>query len=199
MRIAISGSAGTGKSSLAKAIADRFECALVPECYDDFFTQNAEFIKPASQLKQLISNALERKNALESEHLKFVADRCPVDLFNLWLSRGFATNRNNTAELYQRCRSYMAKYDFIVVLPWSALPLQQLSGHATNRRRVMNLWTQLHNHSTIIGLLQQWVPQERLLPIPYPMIDINARAAAVSAAVVASGPAISQRHQVQTR
>ena len=180
MKVAISGSAGTGKTSLARALADSWGCAIVAECYDDFFDENYDFVKPAGRLQRQIFEVLEIKNRLENESGEFVADRCPVDLYNLWLSRGYASNQSKTYDLYNRCRSYIKKYDCIAVLPWSALPLEQVDPTAP-RRRVMNPWTQLHNHSTIIGLLHQWVPSERLLAIPYSLVDINLRAAAVSA------------------
>ena len=174
MKIAVSGSAGTGKTTLATALAGRYDCSVVAECYDEFFDKNYDFIKPASRLQRQILTTLEHKNKLEDECGDFVADRSPVDLFNLWLSRGYGSNQRKTADLYNRCRTYIKKYDRIVVLPWSALPLVQVDAHV-GRRRVMNPWIQLYNHSTMIGLLQQWVSGNHLLPIPFAMAALNAR------------------------
>jgi len=174
MRIAISGSAGTGKTTLATALAAKWGCLLIAEHYDEFFDDNFDFIKPTNRLQHRIFEVLEDKSQAENECSDFVADRCPVDLFNLWLSRGFGTNQRKTADLYNRCRSYIRKYDRIVVLPWSALPLTQVEEGASHRR-VMNEWVQLYNHSTMIGLLQQWVTPDRLLPIPFAMVELDAR------------------------
>ncbi len=175
MKLAISGSAGTGKTSLLKGIAEQIQYPVIEELYDDFFDHHGEFITPDSSLQRGIFTTLEAKHALETGHPKFIADRCPADLFNLWLSRGFAQNQKSTADLYRRCRSYMNKYDYIIVLPWSALPLSQIKGQQTTRKRVMNPWIQLHNHAAIIGLLQQWVPATKLLPIPYALTGITSR------------------------
>jgi len=175
MKIAISGSAGTGKTTLATALAAKIDCATIAECYDEFFDDICEFIKPTSRLQHKIIETLELKNRIEDERGEFIADRCPVDLFNLWLSRGFGENQIKTVDFYNRCRSYIRKYDCIVVLPWSALPLMQIKNHGGRRQRVMNSWTQLYNHSTIIGLLQQWVAPNRLLPVPFELVDISAR------------------------
>lgn len=175
MKIAISGSAGTGKTTLATALAARHGCSVVAEHYDDFFDDNFKFIKPAGLLQRRIFETLERKNEIENQYGAFVADRCPVDLFNLWLSLGYGISQRKTADLYDRCRSYIAKYDRIVVLPWSALPLTQVDEGVSRRRRVMNRWNQLYNHSTMIGLLQQWVTPAALLPIPFKMTDLDAR------------------------
>ena len=179
MKIAISGSAGTGKTSLATTLSDRWGCPIIPEHYDEFFDKNFDFIRPADRLQRQIFDVLEIKNRLENESDEFIADRCPIDLFNLWLSRGYASNQRKTHDLYDRCRSYVIKYDCIVVLPWGSLPLGQVDSCAA-RRRVMNPWTQLHNHSTMIGLLQQWVPAKRLLPISHSLTDISSRARAVT-------------------
>jgi hypothetical protein len=175
MKIAVSGSAGTGKTSLATAIATKGGYSIVDENYDEFFEDDYQFVQPASRLQRRILDTLERKNEFENEYRSFVADRCPVDLFNLWLGRGFGNNQRKTTDLYNRCRSYICKYDVIVVLPWSALPLVQVDRDDGPRRRVLNPWSQLYNHSTMIGLLQQWVPPNRLLPVPFNIVDIQAR------------------------
>jgi hypothetical protein len=96
------------------------------------------------------------------------------------MGRGFSFNERATADIYRRCREYSAKYDTAVVLPWSAIPLRQISGGG-RRRRTMNAWVQLHNHATVIGLLQQWLPREKLLPIPFDIVNLDERVAYVAA------------------
>ena len=183
IKIAISGSAGTGKTTLALALASKFRCMTIAESYDDFFDDDCEFIKPASRLRHQIVETLELKHRAEIARSDFIADRCPADLFNLWLSRGFASYEKETADFYNRCRSYMQKYNRIIVLPWSELLLQQVKIHGSRRQRVMNSWIQLHNHSTMIGLLQQWVAPNRLLPVPFDVVETNARIEFVKTAI----------------
>jgi adenylate kinase family enzyme len=176
VKIAISGSAGIGKTTLASALAECRGCRLIEEGYDGLFDSDAGFIKSRSRLRREILSLLEMKNALEEEAEAFVADRCAVDLFNLWMSRGFGDDQELTGCLYQRCRRYVEKYDFVFVLPWSAIPLRQI-GLPVNRRRAMNPWSQLYNHANVIGLLHQWLPSTRLVPIPFGLIELRERVA----------------------
>jgi predicted ATPase len=165
LKIAISGCAGIGKTTLATDLAEYFNVEIINESYERFFNENGSFISPPKLLQQKIIDVLHEKHKCEDKAGSFISDRCPIDLFNLWLSRGFAKNQKRTLELSQHCRAYVKKYDFIIVLPWGSIPLQQIDEHNDNRRRVMNPWTQFHNHSVIIGLCQQWVPSSKLLPV----------------------------------
>ncbi|MES9858356.1 MAG: AAA family ATPase [Sedimenticola sp.] len=166
MKIAIAGSAGVGKTTLATALADKYKALLVKEQYEIFFNKDGGFLKSDKVLSSRITEVLDLKHKQESTMERVVSDRCPVDLFNLWLSRGFARYQDETMALYKMCRSYVEKYDFIVVLPWGSIPLRQITDTGSKRVRVMNSWTQLHNHSSIIGLCHQWVLPRKLIPVP---------------------------------
>lgn len=174
VKIAISGSAGIGKTTLARALAGHCGWCLIEEGYDGLFGPDAEFLRSRTQLRREIVGILERKNSLEDEADAFVADRSAVDLFNLWMSRGLGDDEKTTAWLYRRCRRYSAKYDLVFVPPWSAIPLRQLARPA-RRRRAMNPWFQLYSHATVIGLLHQWLPATRLVPIPFALNEQDAR------------------------
>ncbi len=182
VKIAISGSAGVGKTTLASALAHCYGCRLIEEGYDGLFDPHADFIRPRSRLRREILCLLEQKNSRESEAGSFVADRCAVDLFNLWMSRGFGDDQELTAWLYQHCRRYVEKYDFVFVPPWSAIPLRQID-LPVNRRRAMNPWSQLYNHANVIGLLHQWLPAARLVPIPFGLQDLRERVAFACATI----------------
>jgi len=174
VKIAISGSAGTGKTTLARALAQRHECVLINEGYDDFFDQQYNFIRSRRELKRRILSLVESKHESEAQYSAFVADRCPADLFNLWMTQGFGEDQKMTGTLYGRCRVIVEKYDRVIVLPWNAIPLKQLE-KAENRRRKMNPWHQLYNHANIIGLLHQWVMPSKLLPIPHGVTTVAER------------------------
>mgnify|MGYP003640575168 CR=1 FL=1 len=112
MKVAISGSAGTGKTTLAR---------------DDFFDERYNYIQSRSELKRRIVSLLESKHRLEQEQESFVVDRCPVDLFNLWMAQGFGDDQKSTGALYSQCRKYIEKYDRVIVLPWSAIQHHRLA------------------------------------------------------------------------
>lgn len=174
MKVAITGSAGIGKTTLARALAERCGCCLIEEGYDCLFGPDAEFLRSRVLLRREIVSVLERKNLLEEKATAFVSDRCAVDLFNLWMSCGFGDDEKMTAWLYQCCRRYSAKYDVVFVLPWGAIPLRQIAPPG-RRRRSMNPWFQLYSHANVIGLLHQWLPAARLVPVPFGLIEPDAR------------------------
>tara|TARA_R110002072_G_scaffold225304_2_gene382453 strand:+ start:390 stop:977 length:588 start_codon:yes stop_codon:yes gene_type:complete len=165
LKVAISGCAGIGKTTLARDLAKHFDVALIDETYECFFNENGSFISSQKLLQQRIFDVLHDKHKCEETAGSFISDRCPIDLFNLWLSRGYAKNQKRTLKLSQYCRDYLNKYDYVIVLPWGSIPLQQIKDNDDSRKRVMNLWIQFHNHSVIIGLCQQWVPSTKLLPV----------------------------------
>jgi hypothetical protein len=165
LKIAISGCAGIGKTTLAKDLAEYFDVEIIDENYDGFFNENGSFISRPKLLQQQIIDVLHEKHNREEASGDFISDRCPIDLFNLWLSRGYAKSQKKTLALSQYCRTYVKKYDAIIVLPWGSIPLQQINNDESSRKRVMNPWIQFHNHSVIIGLCQQWLPSSKLLPI----------------------------------
>ncbi|MFT4581430.1 MAG: hypothetical protein ACI915_000162 [Gammaproteobacteria bacterium] len=174
MKIAILGSAGTGKTTVATALAKGCTIPLIEESYDEFFDGNFKFLNPPHRLKSRILVTFDSKDRQEDSLSDFVADRCPVDLFNLWMTQGFGRDQKLTATFYDQCRRAMTKYDYVVVLPWGAIPLKQISEPGF-RRRTMNPWSQLHNHATVIGLVHQWVQPERLVPIPFGLSNISDR------------------------
>ncbi len=50
MMLSVSGSAGTGKTTLVTELAARFDCPVVDGRYENVFSDDHEFIKPAIRL-----------------------------------------------------------------------------------------------------------------------------------------------------
>lgn len=186
MKLAISGSAGVGKTSLAVALAQQLQVPCIGEGYDVFYQQGGKVIEPESRLAEAIISVANDKFSQEKQAGDFVADRCPVDLFNMWLGLGFAKEQKATEQFFQLCRVRVRNYDRVIILPWNGIPLQQLDGRLEKRQRQMNPWVQFHNQSTLIGIAKQWIPQNRILVIPAAITGEEERLSYVTKALAGS-------------
>jgi predicted ATPase len=166
MRIAIFGSAGCGKTTLAGALAARLGVAVVPEMFEGFFDDQGQFLKPDGLLARKMDEVLEAKHRLEAQAGDFVADRCPVDLFGMWLVHGFSAEAEATATFERKCRHYAAGYDALVLPPWGMVPLAQLDPATTRHRRVMDPWKQFRGHCMALGMALHWLPARRVIAVP---------------------------------
>lgn len=180
MRIAVSGSAGVGKTTLAGRLAGHLQVALIPEHYEPFFDAPGKFNSPPPVLARWFFEVLEAKRTRELAARAFVVDRCPIDLFNLWVAKGLAAQAEDTQRFYAACRSYCADYDFVVIPPWGEIPLAPLDRPTGRQRRVLNPWVQLRNHAAILGLARLWLPPERVIELPAAITDPEARAGFVA-------------------
>ncbi|MCY2960095.1 MAG: histidine phosphatase family protein [Planctomycetota bacterium] len=157
-RIAISGSAGTGKTTLGKRLASdlgvpfveegmrrRIEAGFRPHGYG------------AREWAALMRDLWEEHRAGEDAAAGgFVADRSSLDFAAFWLHYGLHEDVEATERFVEEMRAHAARYDRIVLLPWGALPLVDDGVRSTNR------WTQLRYHSILEGLLDRMAP-ERVL------------------------------------
>lgn len=175
MRIAVSGSAGVGKTTLAGRLAEHLQVAFIPEHYEPFFDAPGKFNSLPPVLAQLFFEVLEAKRARELAARTFIVDRCPIDLFNLWVAKGTVAQAGDTERFHAACRSYCADYDFVVVPPWGEIPLAPLDRPTGRQRRVLNPWVQLRNHAAILGLARLWLPPGRVIELPAAIMDVEAR------------------------
>jgi len=176
MKIAVSGSACTGKTTLAQELAQRLSLPYIPEYYDALFDPPGTYSESSLDVLVILFNkVLEKKHAEEERLGKFIVDRCPVDLMNLWLSRGLSRERKDSKVLYMRCAEYMQHYDYVIVPPWGSIPLRPLENPVGRQRRAMNPWVLLRNHATILGLVRMWVPGRRVITLPRDLTSTEAR------------------------
>ena len=178
MKIAISGTAGIGKSSLAKALADKLRLPLIAENYETLFDKPKK-ITDTGQLAEAILRILESKQQLEEQHGSFVTDRCPIDLFHLWMKTGLWVRQQETERLYNMAVQQVDQYDLVVFPPSGILAAD--SEHETRdfRQRTPSKYVQMYNHASIIGLALLWMPAERLLFLPGASQSVDERAEAV--------------------
>ncbi len=175
MRIAVSGSAGSGKTSLVESLSKQLNLKIISEQYENFFDEHGRHIKPPKKLMQKIDQVLDNKHQQELKADNFIADRCPIDLFNLWMTRGYHSGKDHTDEFQGKCIEYLKKYDYVILIPWGDIPLKQIEQKNSNRKRVMKPWVQFQHHSTIIGMAMQWVPLNKIIAVPKGLIGVKQR------------------------
>lgn len=165
MKIAVSGSAGIGKSSLAKAISEKLGLPLIAENYEALFDNPDKFNKPdliAAQILKIFST----KHQLEAKYDSFITDRCSIDLFHFWMKIGLWIRQKETDQLYDTAIQQAGQYDLIVLPPCGLLQISSDHEAGDARKRSLSPHVQQYNHASIAGLAIQWVPIDRLLFLP---------------------------------
>ncbi len=176
MKIAISGAANTGKSTLAKDLSRATSLPLITERFNELPKRTRED-KAGNQLAAAFQRIKSVKMDLEHGHPEgFVTDRCPLDIFNYWTSFPVLSNRPETLELYKDCRSHTGTYDFIVFLTWGSIVYSEIeAGKPSADSTLMNPWQNLTRHASTLGLAHSWVPAERIIVVPRDVTDREER------------------------
>jgi len=153
-RIAISGSAGTGKTTLGRALAAQLGVPFVEE---GMRRRIEAGFRPhgygAREWALLVRELWDEHRAGEDAAVDgFVADRSSLDFAAFWLHYGLHEDVDATERFVAEMRAHAASYDRIVLLPWGAIPLVDDGVRSTNR------WTQLRFHSILEGLIERLAP-----------------------------------------
>lgn len=168
MRIALSGSAGTGKTTLAQRLSDHYQVPYLEEGFRKRREAGLNVHALSSDehkalLLELYGEAILEMETAIQDHGGFVADRSPIDYLAFWLHYGFWSGPDATETLYTRTLSDQASLDQVIVLPWGTLPLAADGIRSTNR------WLQLKYQSLLEGLHHRigtdtpnilWMPDE---------------------------------------
>lgn len=170
MKIAISGTSGTGKTTLARALATALSVPLFEENFSAVVEaamryndvqgdegENRRMLqrKALSSYKSTCDLWLNHRKQLSLSHSGYVADRCGFDILCRWITAHVPFDTTATLrQLISHCRMESREYDLIVIPPltdWSMRPGKNERG----LKRRYGLQNKLHSHSTLIGLIQQ--------------------------------------------
>ncbi len=174
VRIAISGSAGTGKTALGKALAKRLDLPFIPEGMRERLAAGLDVhALSVVQFRDLVVDLYDEAQAnmarATAKHGGFVADRGPTDYLAFWLYYGFADDLAATEAFAARTAEDAARLDATVVLPWGAIPL------IADGIRAPNPWRQLHFQALFEGLVRTRIESERLWWLPADTLSLPDR------------------------
>lgn len=176
MKIALSGAANTGKTTLAGDLSKATNLPLIPERFDELPRRTSQD-RACDQLAETFLRIKHEKTELEKTYRDgFVSDRCPIDIFNYWISLPVLANRSETLELFKSCRAHANTYDYVVFLSWGSVAYREIE---TERPKLfhsrMNPWLNLTRHSSTLGLAYSWVDQKKIIVIPHHITDRKER------------------------
>lgn len=175
MKIAISGTAGIGKTTLAKALAENLELGFIDENYEAFFEKKRAMRQKPVVAVEIFHSVFSHKQTLENDLKTFVTDRCPLDLFHLWLIERLGDMDKRTEEFHTLCFDAAQVYDYVILPPWGSIELKQIENPTNQKRRVMNGWVQLKNHATISGYAHLWLAPEKIIQLPASLNKLEQR------------------------
>ena len=173
-RIALSGSAGTGKTTLGRALASRLGVPYIPEGMRSRLESGLDVHALGHDgLRELVRELWQEQRAREAEAVEsaggFVADRSPVDYLAFWLTYRFTTDPVRTGAFFREVLETVDDYDRLVCLPWGVLPLE------ADGVRSANPWVQRSFQALVEGLLQREVPAGRYAMLPAAVTTLDAR------------------------
>lgn len=174
-RFAMSGSAGTGKTTLGKRLAARLGLPFIEEGMREHLQAGLDLhALTREQHRELQCELFDAMMAAAMRsHEKaggFVCDRSPLDFAAFWLYYGFAMLDGAATETFMsRIESALTHFDVIVVLPWGAIPLKADGIRSSNR------WLQLHFQALLEGLCLRQLEAGRFWSMPIEVTDANAR------------------------
>jgi len=165
MKIALAGSAGTGRTTIAKQVAlsiNHFPLTNLAKSIlrsEGFKYGTEQTVEEFLATKERQVYLYQRKKEKESELEDFVTDRSWLDLA-AYCIYGMQNNTDfDISAFISDCKDEVEKYDAIIHIPWGRQPLQP------NGTRTINPWFQFMIDSIICRLANQWKVQ---------MIEIDA-------------------------
>ncbi len=164
-RIALAGSAGTGKTTLGRALAARRGLPFLEEGMRRRLEAGLDWGKLFAQpgrYEVLLGELWEEQLALEEAALDslaggFVADRSAYDHAAFWLHYGHLHDRVATDRWMRRLIEAGRRYERVVLLPWGRRPIEDDGVRSTDP------WLQLRFQGILEGLLWRFAPEGQVL------------------------------------
>jgi broad specificity phosphatase PhoE/nicotinamide riboside kinase len=161
-RIALSGSAGTGKTTLGKRLAAELGIVFIEERMRQRLERGFDLhgLTPAAWRALMDEDWSAQRAAEEDAAGGFVSDRSSLDFAAFWLHYALYEDERSTDAWMERMSADARSYDKILLLPWGSLPLEQDGVRSTNR------WTQLRYQTILEGVLERFARPEAVVRVP---------------------------------
>lgn len=172
MRLSITGAAGIGKTTLARALAEHY---AVPVLAEDFGGIVRAFNTPPSSGESGVSqwraacraacrDWLRKRETQYRAHPGFVEDRCAIDILFRWLLENLSDADNGeTQRMIELTRALLATTDFVVIPP---LALTEQVQNEEGLVRVGSFSRLFRAQSLALGIAGQLLEPSRLIVIP---------------------------------
>lgn len=185
-KVALCGSAGTGKTTLGRALSKRLGVPYIPEGMRERIEGGLD-VRSLSHaafralVVELWEEQCAREDAAVAAHGGFVSDRSPLDFTAFRLVYAMLEEPELDAQLAEAVRRVRA-LDRLVVLPFGVLPLVD-DGVRSPRK-----WVQRRFQSTVEGLVMREAPDGVAAFMP-PLTALSDRVAWVCDLLTESGTA----------
>jgi predicted ATPase len=169
-RFALSGSAGTGKSTLGRALAERLGLPYIEEGIRSRVSAGLKLYElDEAGRRALVSELWEEQHEQEERATAgFVSDRSSIDYAAFWLHYGLTDAEQETQQFMERMTTAIQRVDQVILCPWGVLPLVSDGVRSTNR------WLQLRFQALLEGLHGRYTSMERLVELP-PIVELEER------------------------
>ncbi len=169
-RIALSGSAGTGKTTLGRALAAELGVPYIPEGMRERIAGGLQLHALGHDgLRRVIRELWEEQCAREDAATGgYVADRSPADFLAFWLHYRLGDDDAQTRWMVDAVRARAERTDRVILLPFGVLPL------VSDGIRLGDPWVQRLFQATVRGILEQELPPGRLAVMPG-LTELDAR------------------------
>ena len=165
INIGLVGTAGTGKTSLAEALALKLGVPLLKsrEITEDILKRDGYSYASGIQIERFLANSgrqneiLRRTLEQQTAAKEFVTDRTLVDLAAYVVCEMHDKDEAAVRRILETCRKRLSDYSHLFLCPWNDVPVSD------NKRRTLNPWYQFLIHTVEIGMLREWGCECRIL------------------------------------
>ncbi len=191
-RIAVSGSASVGKTSLVSALARALGLETLKEEMREYLETSRIDLReqPPSHVADILVRLWRERQQREANTLSFIADNCSLDFAAYALYYGCVDSGNASIFLSEMVKQ-VAQYDAIFVLPWGVLP------YSHDGVRAPNQYLQFRYQLIIEGLLKRYVDPAKVHYMPETVVDLAERRQWVAAKLEQITTARRSHHQNQ--